>query len=470
VFSPSPAPANTTVFLWGNVINYKIEHNSAWNFNAAGDVAFESENTVYFTEDTIITDNQARQDTVGFEFLKNCTVGFVNCTNSMEYQFFKNNHYNSPDSVVVAGAAGILITGGISLQNSVVELQANINGPSGGTVVSIATGNRILRDQIAITAEADNLGLGTATCVANSGAFFANGTLVCDSMANTGNPVIVFGQDEGYVGNEGGYGKGTAVLFGATSGSSNNLLPDSEHAAGNVFWQPPTGSLVVGHSPSNTGHTDYGFWNTGAPLTCITGSILSRPIILPAGTYNISAVLSTSGTTTTGCTIGFRGLSVHTPGLLTDLANQTANKDWNFPQSFTLTVPTSITFEMSFVGVNFPTGSFVEMWAPQLEQGAIMTAYKNTSTILPLTGTTGALPAGAIAAGTCATLTASIAGATSDMVAYATPASTTQLIAGLHWDTAYVSATGTVTVPVCNTTASSVTPNITPVFNVRVTQ
>jgi hypothetical protein len=86
------------------------------------------------------------------------------------------------------------------------------------------------------------------------------------------------------------------------------------------------------------------------------------------------------------------------------------------------------------------------------------------------TGTTGALPGTAIAAGACATLTAPVAGATSGMVVVATPASTTQLVGGLHWDTAYVSAVGIVTVPVCNTTAAAVTPNITPAFNVRVIQ
>jgi hypothetical protein len=85
-------------------------------------------------------------------------------------------------------------------------------------------------------------------------------------------------------------------------------------------------------------------------------------------------------------------------------------------------------------------------------------------------GSTGALPGTTISAGACAILTASIAGATSGMVVIATPASTTQLIAGLHWDTAYVSAVGTVRVPVCNTTAAPITPNITPAFNVRVIQ
>jgi hypothetical protein len=92
------------------------------------------------------------------------------------------------------------------------------------------------------------------------------------------------------------------------------------------------------------------------------------------------------------------------------------------------------------------------------------------SVLAGYSGTTEALPRATISAGACAMLTASIAGATAGMVVVATPASTTQLVAGLHWDTAYVSALGTATVPVCNTTAAPVTPNITPTFNVRVIQ
>jgi hypothetical protein len=92
------------------------------------------------------------------------------------------------------------------------------------------------------------------------------------------------------------------------------------------------------------------------------------------------------------------------------------------------------------------------------------------SVLSGFSGTTTTLPRTAIAAGTCANLKATVAGATSGMAVVATPASTTQLIPGLHWDTAYVSAAGTVTVPVCNTTAAPVTPNITPVFNVRAIQ
>jgi hypothetical protein len=115
--------------------------------------AYWSKNTTYFTEDSLIADNQMRQVTIGYEFLKNCSVG--SCTNSAEYTFFRGNHWNSPYNTV-SGATGPLISGGIALQNSIVELHANVNGPTGGTVVALRTPNdQILRDQIAIQAEPD---------------------------------------------------------------------------------------------------------------------------------------------------------------------------------------------------------------------------------------------------------------------------------------------------------------------------
>jgi hypothetical protein len=129
---------------------------------------------------------------------------------------------------------------------------------------------------------------------------------------------------------------------------------------------------------------------------------------------------------------------------------------------------TQIAYQMEFAGLRDPATASPRVfqrvqhagaWAPWREMAWVDQA--------PLTGTTGALPRAAIAAASCTNLTASITGATSSMTVSATPASTTQLIAGLHWDTAYVSAAGTVTVPVCNTTASPITPNITPTFNVR---
>ena len=129
---------------------------------------------------------------------------------------------------------------------------------------------------------------------------------------------------------------------------------------------------------------------------------------------------------------------------------------------------TQIAYQMEFGGVRDPASAsprvfqrvqHAGVWAPWREMAWVDQA--------PLVGTTGALPRAAIAPASCTNLTVSIRGATSSMTVTATPASTTQLIAGLHWDTAYISAAGTVTVPVCNTTASPITPNITPTFNVR---
>ena len=63
-------------------------------------------------------------------------------------------------------------------------------------------------------------------------------------------------------------------------------------------------------------------------------------------------------------------------------------------------------------------------------------------TDLPTAGTTQALPSGAIGAGTCTNLTAVINNASRNMAIAVTPNATTQLVQGLHWDTAYISAVG----------------------------
>jgi hypothetical protein len=93
---------------------------------------------------------------------------------------------------------------------------------------------------------------------------------------------------------------------------------------------------------------------------------------------------------------------------------------------------------------------------------------------MPLVGTTGFLTSGSIPANTCSFLTAIVTGAKSGMVVTATPAyalpATTILDYGLHWNTSYVNAPDTVTVPVCNDTAAPITPTVSPSFTVRVTQ
>lgn len=59
----------------------------------------------------------------------------------------------------------------------------------------------------------------------------------------------------------------------------------------------------------------------------------------------------------------------------------------------------------------------------------------------PTAGVTGALPGAAISAGSCSNLATVINNGTGAMAVAATPNSQTQLISGLHWDTAYISAT-----------------------------
>lgn len=85
---------------------------------------------------------------------------------------------------------------------------------------------------------------------------------------------------------------------------------------------------------------------------------------------------------------------------------------------------------------------------------------------MPLIGVTPSLGGSLLAAGACSTATTTITGATTTMVADATPASATNIGDGAFWK-AYVSATNVVTVKVCQAilgTPTAVT------YNVRVIQ
>ena len=83
-----------------------------------------------------------------------------------------------------------------------------------------------------------------------------------------------------------------------------------------------------------------------------------------------------------------------------------------------------------------------------------------------LTGTTGSIGGSALTAGTCATGTVTINGATTSMVAEASPV--TYPGAAFEWN-AYVSAANTVTVSVCTNLAAGGTPTAS-AYNVRVFQ
>lgn len=85
---------------------------------------------------------------------------------------------------------------------------------------------------------------------------------------------------------------------------------------------------------------------------------------------------------------------------------------------------------------------------------------------LPLTGTTGSIGGSALAAGICTTGTVSVAGAATSMAVAVSPAADPGT--GFTWN-AFVSASGTVTVRVCNISGASATPTAS-AYNVRAAQ
>lgn len=373
VYPPNTPQANTISFRMGNALYYKFEHNAVFGYNASGDVGVMVENTQYFTEESLIADNSMRT-TVGYEFYVNCQSGYPNCSGSFEYTYFGGNYWGPNTTPVLS--TGLLLTGGADLQNSVVEFHANLNGPTGGQIVNLATGgDTILRDQIAISSEED-LSPGTAICVANTGSFYANGTLICDNMTNSGNPVYVFGSDGGVIGNEALNAPATNVVQAAIYGTGYNALPDSEFLLGSSYWNTGTitGNFETGSSQAHTGHTDFGYWNTtGSTINCSSGSMFSLPFTLPPGTYTISAGFANSGTTTTSCGTAFMDVLVSGTGVS---VNQFGPRNPGSPVSFTITAPTAITWEFQYAGENIAPGGYIAWYAPQIEQGTEVTAYK----------------------------------------------------------------------------------------------
>lgn len=238
---------------------------------------------------------------------------------------------------------------------------------------------------------------------------------------------------------------------------------------GPAYWEPVSGTFLVGNSPANTGHKDYGYWNTEAAQTCQTGSISSQVFTLPAGTYTISAVQVMSGVTTTGCGTPFANVAIYAGAR--NIANMSHSKNWNSPVTFTLTSPTSITWRFTYQNYNFPTGSYLIWYAPQLEAGSITTAYKQSvygaspakillsksSTLLSRYAkyTQTETPV-AVAANTCAAQKLTVTGIqAADTIISAQEAA---FQPGLSIAGAITTGTDTVSVNFCNNTASSITP------------
>jgi hypothetical protein len=183
------------------------------------------------------------------------------------------------------------------------------------------------------------------------------------------------------------------------------------------------------------------------PTSVIAGNLFQSSVTQPAGTFAINAAIT-----------DFNNSDIL---YVRDNNTQGFTNDAKFIAAST---NTGITPTFIFSGNNWGANSVTHTITGALG------SFRFGGDQLPLIGITGALPGTVIAAGDCTNLITAIPGASTAMTATATPASTTSIGAGMHWDTTFVSAIGTITVPVCNTRASPITPASTPVFNVRVNQ
>lgn len=148
---------------------------------------------------------------------------------------------------------------------------------------------------------------------------------------------------------------------------------------------------------------------------------------------------------------------------------------WKVPTSSSSVVLSTVLQADAATPIYGTTGSFsgtVTVLGHTTFEGVTSTGASGTGNLvygsaLPLIGTTGSIGGGALAAGVCtAETTITVTGATTSMVAVASPAATDGTLANATWP-ARVSAANTVAVKVCAGTA--VTP-IAETYNVRVIQ
>jgi hypothetical protein len=112
-------------------------------------------------------------------------------------------------------------------------------------------------------------------------------------------------------------------------------------------------------------------------VTCTSGSLHSQPFTLPPGTYTISAQqVIGGGATSSGCSGSWMKLALFVNG--TETADLSGNKNPNAPVTFTLGAASTIYWSFQYNQWTFPTNSYAVWYAPQIEPGNTMTAYKQS--------------------------------------------------------------------------------------------
>ncbi|MGA9855751.1 MAG: hypothetical protein WBR29_10790 [Gammaproteobacteria bacterium] len=164
----------------------------------------------------------------------------------------------------------------------------------------------------------------------------------------------------------------------AVTGSQTNLIPDSGFKYGEVYWTA-TGSaygVYIG-AGANGGNQLISGPGAGSPMTAVwkTGQI---PV---AGStqYTLTAQMKGGGNVTAGNPI----IEAVDPGgyMTTASANMVlTNNNWN-KVSVTFTTAaatTALIIKFSANSATIVSGNYIDMSCPQLELGALSTAYKST--------------------------------------------------------------------------------------------
>lgn len=82
---------------------------------------------------------------------------------------------------------------------------------------------------------------------------------------------------------------------------------------------------------------------------------------------------------TTGCSTSYSSVAIYVNDGVNPILSVYGSRNPDSPYTFTITAASSIQLAFHYAGYNFPQNSYLIWAAPQIEQGSIVTAYKQST-------------------------------------------------------------------------------------------
>jgi hypothetical protein len=399
--APTSPAANVNVLHIGDIAGGGVWDVAVYGYTAAGDNAMLVENKYYFFIWNTIKLKSA-SNTNSLVWSANCQSGYTNCTPFMAYN---EVHEFSGGSYGQVSTAFKVINGAQVLRGwTWITADTNTSGSS----IFYIDGNSIVDGEFQESDEDDsnNFAGGTAYLATITSGLFSptwtylnstSGGKITGAAAAHYFPVATGTNQANARDSSGLYAPMYSVVYGATTGTSENLVPDSDFINPLIYW-PTLTSMTAGPSPAGRNALYYKN-STGSTQTGVSSTAQSAPFTLQAGTYTLSGSLAQSSGSS--CS-GNLQISAYFNGVYNTINAGRSGYDPSGTflivntNTFTLSSPATGYILVEMYNCTYPAQGYSAYSAIQIEPGNVATAYKRNDwgTVGP-----GMIPAADIAGG-----------------------------------------------------------------------